>query len=185
MRIISGDLKGRRLNTPRDNKIRPTTDKVKESIFSMLMPYIEDAVIIDLFSGTGNLGLEAISRGAKHCYFGDKARESLLLTKENIKYCEVENQATLISGEFERVLERIHEKADVIFLDPPYKDGLLENCLKKIEETGLLAEDGVIVIERGKREILEDSIGIFTKIKEKRYVTILVSLYIIEKNNIV
>ncbi|MBK5245886.1 MAG: 16S rRNA (guanine(966)-N(2))-methyltransferase RsmD [Peptostreptococcaceae bacterium] len=181
MRIISGNLKGRRLNTPRNNKIRPTTDKVKESIFSMLMPYIEDAVVIDLFSGTGNLGLEAISRGAKHCYFGDNERESLLLTKDNIIYCKVENQATIISGEFERVLERISEKADVIFLDPPYKAGLLERCLKKIEELSILSEDGVIVIEHGKREILEDQIGIFTKMKEKRYGTILVSVFNISK----
>ena len=181
MRIISGDLKGRRLNTPRSNKIRPTTDKVKESIFSMLMSYIEDSVVIDLFSGTGNLGLEAISRGAKHCYFGDNDRESLVLTKENIKYCQVENQTTIISGEFERVLERISDKADIIFLDPPYKAGLLERCLKKIEDLSILSEDGVIVIEHGKREILEDQIGIFTKIKEKRYGTILVSLFIAAK----
>lgn len=144
----------------------------------MLMPYMEDAVVIDLFAGTGNLGLEAISRGAKHCYFGDNERESLLLTKENIEYCQVENQTTIISGEFERVLERISEKADVIFLDPPYKAGLLERCLKKIEESSILSEDGVIVIEHGKREILEDRIGAFTKIKEKRYGTILVSLFI-------
>lgn len=177
MRIITGDLKGRRLSVPRDNNIRPTTDKVKESIFNMVMPYIEDAVVIDLFSGTGNLGLEAISRGAKHCYFGDKARESLLLTKENIKHCQVEDQATIISGDFERVLERISEKADIIFLDPPYKAGLVESCLNKIEELDLLSEDGVIVIEHGKREILADEIGIFEKIKEKRYGTILVSLF--------
>jgi 16S rRNA (guanine(966)-N(2))-methyltransferase RsmD len=185
LRIISGKLKGRRLNTPRDNKIRPTTDKVKESIFSMVMPYIQDAVVIDLFAGTGNLGLEAISRGAKHCYFGDKARESLQLTKENIRYCGVEDQATLISGEFDRVLERIHEKADLILLDPPYKAGLIENCLSKIEELGLLSEEGIVVIERGKREILEDEIGTFTKIKDKRYGTILVSLFVITKNDIV
>lgn len=177
MRIISGDLKGRRLNTPRDNNIRPTTDKVKEAIFNMVMPHIEDAVVIDLFSGTGNLGLEAISRGAKHCTFGDKARESLQLTKENIKHCQVENQTTLISGDFERVLERITEKADIIFLDPPYKAGLVESCLEKIGELNLLDEDGVIVIEHGKREIFPDNIGIFEKIKEKRYGTILVSLF--------
>jgi 16S rRNA (guanine966-N2)-methyltransferase len=177
LRIISGGLKGRRLITPKDNKIRPTTDKVKESIFSMLMPYIEDAVVIDLFAGTGNLGLEAISRGARYCYFGDKARESLLLIKENIKYCEVEKQATIISGEFERILERVHEKVDIIFLDPPYKDGLIKNCLIKIEELELLSDDGVIVIEHGKREELDDDIGKFSKIKEKKYGTIVVSIY--------
>lgn len=177
MRIISGELKGRRLNTPRDNKIRPTTDKVKESIFSMLMPYLEDAVVVDLFAGTGNLGLEAISRGARHCYFGDNARESLQLIKDNIKHCEVENQSTIISGDFQRILERISEKADIILLDPPYKDGLIEACLDKIGELDLLVEDGVIVVERGAREKLEDVIGEFSKIKEKRYGTILVSIF--------
>lgn len=177
MRIISGDLKGRRLNTPRDNSIRPTTDKVKESIFNMVMPYMDDAVVIDLFSGTGNLGLEAISRGAKHCYFGDKARESLQLTKENIETCQVADQATIISGDFERILERITEQADIIFLDPPYKAGLIENCLKKISELGLLSEEGVLVIEHGKREILPDQMGEFIKIKDRRYGTILVSLF--------
>ena len=77
MRIIAGKLKGRRLSSPRDNSIRPTTDKVKEAIFNMLQLYTEDAVVIDLFSGTGNLGLEAISRGAARCYFCDRSRESI------------------------------------------------------------------------------------------------------------
>lgn len=177
MRIIAGSLKGRRLNTPNTNKIRPTTDKVKEAIFSMLMAYTEDAVVIDLFSGTGNLGLEAISRGARYCYFCDKSRESLLLLKENIKYCGVEDNSTIISGEYESNLERIHDEADIIFLDPPYKDGLIKNCMLIIEKNNLLKDDGVIVIERGAREMLEDNIYGFYKIKEKRYGTILVSLY--------
>lgn len=182
MRIIAGKLKGRRLNTPKDNKIRPTTDKVKEAIFSMLMPHLEEATVIDLFAGTGNLGLEAISRGARHCYFCDKARESLQLIKENIGYCQVENQSTIISGDYERNLERIHEKADIIFLDPPYKAGLLENCLHKIGELDLLTEEGVLLVERGFREILPEEIGVFTKIKEKRYGTILVSLFCKSEN---
>lgn len=177
MRIIAGSLKGRRLNTPRDNKIRPTTDKVKEAIFNTIMPYLEDALVVDLFAGTGNLGLEAISRGAKHCYFCDNARESLQLIRENIKYCQVENQSTIISGEFDRNLERIKEKADIIFLDPPYKEGLILRCLEKIHELDLLHEDGVIIIERGFRETLPDDYLSFQKIKEKRYGTILVSLF--------
>jgi 16S rRNA (guanine(966)-N(2))-methyltransferase RsmD len=177
LRIIAGSLKGRRLNTPRDNKIRPTTDKVKEAIFSTIMPYTEEAVVVDLFAGTGNLGLEALSRGARHCYFCDNARESLQLIKENIKYCQVENQSTIISGDFNRNLERIKEKADIFLLDPPYKEGLILKCLEKIHELDLLNEDGVIVIERGFREVLPDDFLSFHKIKEKRYGTILVSLF--------
>ena len=101
MRIISGKLKGRRLNTPADQRIRPTTDKVKEAVFSMINGWIdEDSICIDLFSGTGNLGLEAISRGAKTVYFCDNHRESTSLTKSNIRHCGVENQSIILTGDY-------------------------------------------------------------------------------------
>lgn len=177
MRIIAGDFKGRRLFTPKDNKIRPTTDKVKESIFSMIAPYLEDAVVIDLFSGTGNLGLEAISRGAVRCYFGDKSRESMELTRQNITHCGQDANSVTILGDFEYVLRKIPEKADLIFLDPPYKRGLIHDCFRQITELSLLSEDGVIVAEHGADNILEDEIFGFRKIKEKIYGTISISIY--------
>lgn len=177
MRIIAGDFKGRRLYTPKDNRIRPTTDKVKESIFSMIAPYLEDAVVIDLFSGTGNLGLEAISRGAKRCYFGDKSRESIALTKQNIAYCKQEDRAVTILGDFDYVLRRIPEKADLILLDPPYMHGLINNCFSIISELSLLSEDGVIVAEHGVDKPLDDEIYGFVKMKEKKYGKISVSIY--------
>lgn len=177
MRIIAGDFKGRRLHTPKDNRIRPTTDKVKESIFSMVAPYLEDAVVIDLFSGTGNLGLEAISRGAKRCYFGDKSRESIALTKQNIAYCKQEDNTVTILGDFDYVLRRIPEKADLILLDPPYMHGLMNDCFSIISELSLLSENGVIVAEHGLDKPLDDEIHGFIKIKEKRYGKISVSIY--------
>lgn len=177
MRIIAGDFKGRRLFTPKDSRIRPTTDKVKESIFSIITAYLEGAVVIDLFSGTGNLGLEAISRGAKRCYFGDKSRESLALTRQNIALCRQEDQAVTILGDFEYVLGKIPEKADLIFLDPPYKQGLLRECLHQIATLSLLSEEGIIVAEHGAEDSLEDKLSGFTKIKEKTYGTITISIY--------
>jgi len=177
LRIIAGDFKGRRLHTPKDNRIRPTTDKVKESIFSIVAPYLEDAVVIDLFSGTGNLGLEAISRGAKRCYFGDKSRESIALTKQNIAYCKQEDHAVTILGDFDYVLRRIPEKANLILLDPPYMHGLMNDCFSIISELSLLSEDGVIVAEHGLDKPLDDEIHGFIKIKEKRYGKISVSIY--------
>lgn len=177
MRIITGTLKGRKLYSPNDNKIRPTSDKVKESIFNMVAEYMEDAVVVDLFCGTGNMGLEAISRGAKRAYFIDKARESILLTKKNIAYCQVENKATLISSDYERGLTAIKEKADVIFLDPPYKAGFLESCLLKIAKLTMLSQDGLIVCEHGSEEKLPDRIDSMIKLKEKRYGKSIVDIY--------
>lgn len=177
MRIIAGKLKGRRLSSPRDNTIRPTTDKVKEAIFNMLQPYTEDAVVIDLFSGTGNLGLEAISRGASRCYFCDRSRESISLIRENIKHCRAEDQGVLLAGDYADNLGRIREKADIILLDPPYQKDLLENCIRKISELDLLQDDGVIAAERGAREELKEEIGQYVMFKEKRYGTIRISLF--------
>ena len=180
MRIIAGDFKGRRLFTPKDSRIRPTTDKVKESIFSMVAAYLEDAVVIDLFSGSGNLGLEAISRGAKRCYFGDKSRESLALTRKNISLCGQEDQTVTILGDFEYVLKAIPEKADIVFLDPPYKQGLIRECFHQIAALSLLSKEGIIVAEHGAEDPLEDRLSGFIKIKEKTYGTITISIYAID-----
>lgn len=177
MRIITGELKGRRLYSPNDNKIRPTSDKVKESIFNMVAEYTEDAVAVDLFCGTGNMGLEAISRGAKRVYFIDNARESILLAKKNIAYCKVEDQAILIGSDYERGLTAIREKIDIIFLDPPYKAGFLESCIVKIAKLSILNPEGIIVCEHSSDEKLPDSIEDMIKIKEKRYGKSIVDIY--------
>ena len=177
MRIIAGEYKGRRLNAPENNRVRPTTGKVKEAIFAMLMNNICDAVVVDLFAGTGNLGLEALSRGAEKCYFGDNSRESLKLISENISYCRAEDKSLVLPGSYEKVLERIIEKVDIFLLDPPYKDGLMNGALEKIAELDLLSDDGLIVAEHHQAEILPDKIGAFTKIKEKKYGTIIVDIY--------
>lgn len=177
MRIIAGDLKGRKLVSPRDKRVRPTSDKVKEAIFSMIADAYYDEVVIDLFAGTGNLGIEAISRGAKHCYFGDKSRESLALIRENINTCRVQDKSTIIAGDCEMVLKRISQKAQIIFLDPPYKEGLMISCVELISQLDLLTDDGYIIAEHSLEEKLPKSIGKYEIIKEKRYGKIAVSIY--------
>ena len=177
MRIIAGELKGRRLASPSDNRVRPTTDKVKEAVFSMISGYLQDSIVLDLFSGTGNLGLEAISRGAARVYFADRDRTSVALTKDNIRHCRVEDRAEVLHADYISVLNRFRDEADVIFLDPPYEAGYLENCLRLIGEKGILAEDGIVVAEHSYSEILPETVAGLVLIKTKRYGKISISLY--------
>ena len=177
MRIITGEYKGRRLESPKDNSIRPTTDKVKEAIFSIIAFDLPGAVCVDLFAGTGNLGLEALSRGASRCYFGDKSRESIALVRKNINMCGAQEKSIVIAGEYQKVLASINEKADIFFLDPPSRDGLMEDCIYLISEHDLLAEGGLIIAEHGKDERLPDEISGFSKIKERKYGKIIISIY--------
>lgn len=177
MRIISGDLKGKRLSTPNNNKVRPTTDKIKESIFNMIMEYTEDAVVLDLFSGTGNLGLEAISRGAAKCYFSDKSKESLQLTIKNIQHCDVKDKSVAILGDYQVALNKISDKIDIVFVDPPYEPGIINKCIADISKAGILSEDGIIIAEHDRKDLLPETINNLLKYKEKRYGAISITIY--------
>ncbi|MEG0918444.1 MAG: 16S rRNA (guanine(966)-N(2))-methyltransferase RsmD [Anaerovoracaceae bacterium] len=177
MRIIAGDLKGRKLETPLDKKVRPTTDKVKEAMFSILMNNTYDRVFCDLFAGTGNLGLEALSRGAKFCYFGDSSNESIRLLKTNIEHCKVTDNVRIIHGDYTRTLDNIPEKVDVFLVDPPYNKDLVEKVMEKIAQSSLLAEEGLILVEHPKEEVLEETYGSYTLIKEKKYGRVVLSIY--------
>lgn len=177
MRIITGEYRGRKLETPVGNEVRPTTDKVKEAIFNILMNDIWDATCVDLFAGTGNLGLEALSRGAKKCYFCDNSRESLSLIKTNIEKCKAKDRSIVLAGDYAKVLNRIKDPVDIFFLDPPYKAGLYEKCLELIDSLDLLTEEGIIIAEHGVRDQVPDRIGRLEKVKERKYGKILVSIY--------
>lgn len=177
MRIIAGDYKGRRLYSPLDDKIRPTSDKVKEAVFSILTNEICDSRVLDLFAGTGNLGLEALSRGAQHCWFADSSRESLRLLRQNIAYCRAEEYSTVLAGDFRKVLARMEGEVDVIFLDPPYGKDMLPDCFQLISQYGLLAEGGRIIAEHRREESLPQQLGGFEKLKERKYGNVVISIY--------
>lgn len=186
MRIITGKLKGRKLKTPKSYDIRPTSDRVKEAIFSILDPYIhEDTVIVDLFCGTGNMGLEALSRGAKKVYFSDTSRESILLTKENITYCGVLDQAIIFSGDFKQNIKRIQEKIDIFILDPPYSAGLMLQSLQRIAASEALKDEGIVLCEHTSREALPESVGSLYFLKTRRYGSKSVTLYQKMKEDII
>lgn len=178
MRIITGSLKGRRLKSPKTNDVRPTSDKVKEAMFDMLYPYIQDEfVCMDVFAGSGNLGLEAISRGAKRVYFSDSSRDSLSLVKENVKYCGVEDKAVYLSGDFKANIARVHDKIDIYFLDPPYAEKMIPDAVKAIINSGNLKDGGIIVCEHSQKDKLPDCLLGLTAVKQRRYGAIGVTMY--------
>ena len=180
MRIITGDFKGRKIEMPAGYDIRPTTEKVKEAMFSIIGQDIYGAVCADLFSGTGNLGLEALSRGADKCWFSDNNRESIKLIRRNIENCRAEEWSELVPGDFEKCLLRIKEsgdKVDVFLLDPPYKKGLYGRCFELIRELDLLAEDGIIMTEHRREDEFPEELEGFVKLKDRNYGTITLSVY--------
>ncbi len=177
MRVITGDYKGRKLETPAGSDIRPTTDKVKEAIFNILMNDIYGRVVCDLFSGTGGLGIEALSRGASRCYFCDSSRDSINLTKQNVRKCGAEDKSIIIAADYRRALSKIDGKVDVFILDPPYKAGLYEICLRQIDILDLLSEEGIIVAEHGSTENMPERVGDLVRAREKRYGKTKISIY--------
>lgn len=162
MRIIAGKLKAKRINGPKSEKTRPTLDRVKEALFSILEPHIRGANVLDLFSGTGNLGIESISRGAKFAWLNDKEISTII---SNIKLTGLNNCVKITKKDYTKCLVQIQKEEmyfDIIFLDPPYDSNLAINTLKSISDTGkILAKDGVIVYETDKNFMQKTDNNIF------------------------
>jgi len=154
MRVISGLARGRRLKELEGMDTRPTTDKVKESIFNVIQFDIPGRRVLDLFAGTGQLGIEALSRGADFCTFVEQRRDAQALVRENIKTCGFQDLARVVPGESIAFLNSCREKFDVIFLDPPYSSDLLERSLEAITRFDILREHGIIVCESALDKVL-------------------------------
>lgn len=147
MRVVSGSARGRRLKELQGMETRPTTDKVKESLFNVIQFDIPGRKVLDLFGGTGQLGIEALSRGAAHCTFIDQRRDAAALIRENLKLCRLEENAKVIQGDSLAFLSSCREKFDVIFLDPPYHTDLMDRALELVTKIDILSEHGIIICE--------------------------------------
>ena len=147
MRVISGTARGRRLKELQGMDTRPTTDKVKESLFNIIQFDIPGRRVLDLFGGTGQLGVEALSRGAAHCTFVERRRDAAALIRDNLKACNLQENARVVQGDAIDFLSCCKEKCDVIFLDPPYQTDLLAKSLELITRFDILNEHGIIIGE--------------------------------------
>ena len=181
MRIITGKARGLKLFTPKDYRVRPTADRVKEALFNIIAGYLQDAQILDAFAGTGNLGLEAWSRGAKKIYFVDASNASLQLVRSNVTKAKAGDEVKIIKGsspeEFSR-LARQGLKFDIIFSDPPYDKGLNQAVYEGLLKEKILKPGGLLVLEHSLQENPVDYIDKNLQIRTEKYGDTKISLIV-------
>lgn len=175
MRVITGKARGVQLKTPDGRLTRPTADRVKEALFSIINFDIPGAKVLDLFGGTGQLGIEAMSRGAERCVFVDAREDACKLIKENLKRTKLEG--TVIRRDYMDYLNRCKEQYSIIFLDPPYAEEYLENAIKRIAEIDILQTDGIIVAERPVGKELPWEFDGYQRSKDYKYGKTLLTIY--------
>lgn len=182
MRVITGSVRGKKLEAVPGEETRPTSDRIKESIFNIIQFDLEGRTVLDLFAGTGQLGIEALSRGAKRAFFVEMSRAALEVTRRNLAHTGFSERSQTVGGEALQFIGGTREKFDIIFLDPPYGSALMEKALRKISEFDILRTGGIIVCECGLKESLPEldkpytagkryeyggkSVAIYTRIEE-------------------
>lgn len=180
MRIITGIAKGRKIKAPFGMDTRPTLDRVKESVFDILACKIGGKNVLDLFAGTGSLGLEAISRGANKCVFVENNRDTYKILQENVtslgfqKECELYNRDSFASLKF---FHNNNNTFDIIFLDPPYGKGYIEKAISAIDGEDLLNDDAIIVCEYDEKDLIPDTVGKIRAYRTEKYGRVKISFF--------
>ena len=173
MRIISGYLKGKKIDLPKDDFTRPLKDMVKESIFNIIEhsndinSKLKEAVVLDLFSGTGSFGLECVSRGAKKVIFNENYNSAIEILEKNIKNLNCENKCQILKSDCFNLLKNFNEKVDIIFMDPPFKEEKINELIISITEANILKQNALIIIHRNKKN--DESLSERLKIVDTRY----------------
>lgn len=176
MRIVGGKYRSRLLITPKDEKVRPTSDITREAVFNILQTMINDAIFLDLFAGSGAMGIEAISRGAKEVFFCDNDKNSIALVKTNLQA--INEEGTIIFRDYKSCLSELNgKKFDIIYIDPPYTDKCIKECLKLILENGLLSKSGYVIYESLANKDEKVTIDGFVIAKQKKYGKVMIDVY--------
>nr|WP_114297472.1 16S rRNA (guanine(966)-N(2))-methyltransferase RsmD [Anaerobacterium chartisolvens] len=180
LRVISGTAKGHKLKAPRGVSTRPTSDRVKESLFNIISHSIYASEVLDLFAGTGNLGIEALSRGADSAVFIDRSQECFSIINENLRHTKLEDKASVMVGDVFACLKRLSSqgrKFDIVFLDPPYNKNLIEETLTFIVQNDIIRDNSIIIAERDIDDIIPQSIEAIKLAREERYGDTVLSFY--------
>ena len=180
MRVIAGSAKGRKLKTLEGLDVRPTTDKVKEAIFSAIQFDLPGADVLDLFAGSGQMGIEALSRGAETAVFVDRSARSLQMTKENLESVQLAAQAQLHQAEAQSFLQTTAMQFDIAILDPPYRKGFHEKLLPLLAER--MADEGIVICEHETGLEMPETVGVLEQKKQKKYGAITVTTYVCRKD---
>ena len=169
VRVIAGQARGLSLDSPSGLDTRPTLDRVKEAVFSMLLPYLSDALVLDLFAGSGALGIESLSRGSLHVTFVDDDNSAISCINSNLLRAKMTGQSDVLKINAIKFLEQCSTKFDLIFIDPPYSQNLYQPVLKLISENRLLSNNGLIIVEWDYDLGLNSDLFDFQIVKEKKY----------------
>lgn len=175
MRVITGSARGKKLKTLDGNDVRPTTDMVKEAMFSIIQFDIEDRIVLDLFSGSGQLGIEAVSRGAKQAVFVDKSRQSLSVTLENINSVGFSDRCKTVNKDYSLFLSGCTQQFDIVFLDPPYSTGILQDALNKLGS--VIKDTSTVVCEHPFGEKMPENTGNLPLYRSYKYGKLAVTVY--------
>lgn len=181
MRIIAGTAKGRTLKVPKNTDVRPTSDRAKETIFNVLGQWFEGDAVLDLYAGVGGLGLEALSRGARHATFVERERPVMEVLADNIRELGFAGQAATLLKPVHRAIHQLgtaKASFQLVFADPPYALCETPTLLTVLDETGIVAPEGRVVVEHDRRETLPERVGALVRIDERKFGDTLVSFYV-------
>jgi 16S rRNA (guanine966-N2)-methyltransferase len=184
LRVIAGEYRGRRLDRIEGMDIRPTSDKVKGSLFNILGDSVIDSAFLDLFGGTGGIGIEALSRGAEHVVFIDTDIKSIKVLKGNLEHLNIIDNVEVLNTDYSTGISKLYnnnKKFDIIFIDPPYSVGLAQNALVEIDKHPILAQSGLIIVEHDSKDEMPSSQGKLYMYRSKQYGNTTLSFYALNK----
>lgn len=180
MRVITGVAKGRKLKAPKGMDTRPTTDRTKEALFNIIGERVIDAVVLDLFAGTGAIGIEAISRGAARVFFVENNRQAVSIIKDNLSVTGFFGNAEVLPMDAMKALDKLTDMGtifDLVYIDPPYLKDLEKKCLQVISEYNLVSNEGIVITESSKLDSMPDNIGKFEMFRQEKYGDTILTFY--------